>query len=138
PAQRAKDFDAVPLDHQFASEPLESDPSVPRPAAAYPRGYLWDNAYDHGVSFRDYGEFLYLSPTGNCLRSGNSSEVTRLDAAFGTHVDPAYAPFSLQCSDHIDREPEWEREFNGYVAQGNLPPLEIVRLPNDHTAGSRP
>jgi DNA-binding beta-propeller fold protein YncE len=31
------------------------------------------------------------------------------------------------------REAEWEREFNGYVANGNLPNLSLVRLMNDHT-----
>jgi hypothetical protein len=29
----------------------------------------------------------------------------------------------------------WMAEFNGYVAKGNLPALEIMTLPNDHTAG---
>ncbi len=28
---------------------------------------------------------------------------------------------------------EWEREFDGYVAQGNLPNLMLIRLPHDHT-----
>lgn len=31
------------------------------------------------------------------------------------------------------REQEWEREFNAYVTNGNLPNLSLVRLMNDHT-----
>ena len=31
----------------------------------------------------------------------------------------------------------WEREFAQYVASGTMPQLEIIRLPNDHTAGAR-
>jgi hypothetical protein len=32
----------------------------------------------------------------------------------------------------------WPAEFTRYVAQGTLPALQIVRLPNDHTAGGEP
>src|SRR5262249_45078111 len=32
---------------------------------------------------------------------------------------------------------EWLKEFNQYEAQGSLPAVEFVRLPNDHTAGTR-
>ena len=35
------------------------------------------------------------------------------------------------------REPEWEREFGGHERNGGLPALSIVRLPNDHTMGTR-
>jgi hypothetical protein len=33
---------------------------------------------------------------------------------------------------------EWAREFNQFVASGTLPQLDILRLPSDHTAGTRP
>jgi hypothetical protein len=42
----------------------------------------------------------------------------------------------MDCSDHAVREPEWEREFRGYEKRGNLPGLEIVYFPNDHTQGT--
>jgi hypothetical protein len=38
----------------------------------------------------------------------------------------------------VAREPEWEREFNQFVANGKLPGLEIVYFPNDHNAGTYP
>jgi DNA-binding beta-propeller fold protein YncE len=38
--------------------------------------------------------------------------------------DPGYPDFY--------REAEWQREFDGYVAKGNLPAFEIVQLPVDH------
>ena len=136
--QRGKDFDDVSLPFQFPSEPLQSDPSIPRPAAAETRGYLWDDAFDHGVGFRNYGEFEHLVPSGACTRSGNHSDVTRLRTLAGTSVDPLYPPYSLGCSDHRDREPEWEREFTAFEQTGTLPALEVVRLPNDHTAATRP
>ena len=133
--QRGKDLEDVPLRFQFPSEPLQSDPSVPRPAAAETRGYLWDDAYDHAVGFRDYGEFDSLNPAGACLHSGNHSNITRLQSRFGTNVDPLYPSYSLLCADHLAREPEWRREFDAFERSGTLPALEIVRLPNDHTAG---
>jgi YVTN family beta-propeller protein len=33
---------------------------------------------------------------------------------------------------------EWQREFDEYVATDTLPTVEFVRLPNDHTAGTKP
>jgi YVTN family beta-propeller protein len=135
--ERAYDFEDVPLLEQFTSEPLASDPTVPRSAAAPTVGYIWDNAYDHGVSFRDYGEGAVIP--GVCGGPGNTSDLTRLqEPRFGDHLDNSYDGFNLDCSDHAQREPEWEKEFKGYVKNGGLPQLEIVRLPNDHTRGTVP
>jgi YVTN family beta-propeller protein len=139
--QRGYDFEDNPAFAQFPTEPLASDPSVPRSAPAPTRGYLWDNAYDHGVSYRDYGEFT--SFPGDCSQPAearkNISSTTRLDVArFPGHVDNRFPGYNLSCSDHLDREPEWEREFDGYVAGGNLPALSFVKLPNDHTNGTVP
>ena len=53
---RSYDSEFVPRRQQFATEPLASDPSITRPAATATAGYLWDDAYNHGVSFRNYGE----------------------------------------------------------------------------------
>jgi len=135
--QRAYDFDDVPLALQFPSEPLASDPSIARPAAATTQGYVWDNAYDHHVSFRDYGE--HTSASTPCSdppeERRNASDVTRLRTEFGT-VDPRYPSYSLQCADHTTREPEWEREFRAYERDDTLPALSIVRFPSDHTRGT--
>jgi len=38
----------------------------------------------------------------------------------------------------LQRYAIWLREFRDYQAAGNLPALEIVRLPNDHTSGTKP
>ncbi|HMC31687.1 MAG TPA: hypothetical protein VKL99_12695, partial [Candidatus Angelobacter sp.] len=39
--------------------------------------------------------------------------------------------FDMRFADYW-RFKEWEREFDGYVQQGNLPSLELLRLPHDH------
>lgn len=52
-------------------------------------------------------------------------------------TDPHYPGFDLAFSD-LDRFAEWKREFDGFVREKNLPQLEIIRFPNDHTAGTKP
>jgi YVTN family beta-propeller protein len=133
---RSYDSEYVPLAQQFPSEPLASDPSVPRSSSAATAGYIWDDAYDHHVSFRDYGEATPWDDPTNCTDPHETSDLTHLQARFGQHVDPIYPGWNMECSDHAVREPEWAREFRGYVRRGNLPGLQIVYLPNDHTQGT--
>ena len=93
-----------------------------------PGGFLWDDARKFGVTFRDYGEFV------NTGRDGRS--VPSVPSLAGL-IDPLYRGFDLKYLDQ-DRVTEWLREFDGFVAHHNLPALEIVRLPNDHTSATRP
>ncbi|MBM7646635.1 YVTN family beta-propeller protein [Scopulibacillus daqui] len=98
--------------------------------AAYPKaGFLWDNAKRSGVSFRDYGEFVNPDPV--------SKQWVPSDPSIGDRVDHAYPGWDLDISD-LTREAEWEKEFQQYIKNGNLPQLQIVRLPNDHTNGTKP
>jgi YVTN family beta-propeller protein len=141
--QRVFDFTDVPFGQTFASEPLASDPDVHRSAAAPTGGYLWDNAWAQGVSFRDYGE--YTQGPASCTAGGNISHTTHLDnVRYGDNVDSLYTGFNLGCSDHAQREPEWANEFLAFDAAHRadphsdpLPALEIVNLPSDHTSGTR-
>jgi YVTN family beta-propeller protein len=91
-------------------------------------GYLWNDALNHGVSMRDYGEFVKL---------GGNAPFVPSDPTLSGYVDPNFRGFDLHHSDQ-ERIEEWLREFREYVANENLPRLEIVRLPSDHTAATRP
>ncbi|MDY7017711.1 MAG: bifunctional YncE family protein/alkaline phosphatase family protein [Nitrospirota bacterium] len=95
-----------------------------------PAGYLWDLAQRAGLSYRVYGEF------GNAGASGKTEP-----AAFATnlegHIAPDFPAYNLRITDQTRFE-AWEKEFEGFVKKGVLPSLMIVRLPNDHTAGTRP
>jgi YVTN family beta-propeller protein len=136
--ERAYDFEDVPLGQLFATEPLRGAPDVPRPAAAQTGGYIWDNAFRGGVSFRSYGEYTQTDCTQTSAGDGNVSHTTHLDVTrFPGHVDTRYPGYSTACPDHTLREPEWEREFRDYERNGNLPGLSLVRLGNDHTNGTR-
>jgi len=59
------------------------------------------------------------------------------------HFDPNYADFQVEYPDQF-RADEFLREFTGFVkaretGTGNqLPNFVLLRLPNDHTAGTRP
>ncbi len=129
---RSFNSDFVPLAQQFPSEPLQSDPTITRSAVAATVGYLWDDAYNHGVSYRDYGEMVANGA------NGYYSDMTHLQTKFGAPVDPSYVGWNMGIPDHTVREPEWQKEFDQFVKNGNLPALEIVRLPNDHSQGMNP
>lgn len=97
--------------------------------AAYPKaGFLWNNAQRSGVSFRDYGEFINFDKAKN--------QWVATDPSIGDNFDPAFPGYNLDISD-LDRQAEWEREFNEFVKNDNLPQLQIVRLGNDHTQGTK-
>lgn len=53
------------------------------------------------------------------------------------HIDPRFRAYDMRYRE-ADRLSEWAREFDMFVANGDLPQLEIVRLPNDHTSGTTP
>jgi DNA-binding beta-propeller fold protein YncE len=104
---------------------------IPEDDAAEPAsGYLWDLAERAGVSFRNYGE--YVVP----VREGDSI-VYRGDKPFlADHTNPRFPGFDLDIPDQV-RVEEWLREMQEFSRTGQMPALEIVRLPNDHTAGGR-
>ena len=141
---RARDFEHVAFADQFFTEPLPFDRTVFRGASALTRGYLWDNAFHEAVSFRNYG--MYTRLPGDCTGAGNTSDVTHLDdRRFGDNNDERFAGFNMRCSDHAQRLPEWQREFDAYEnafradpSKDPLPALSILRLPNDHTWGTAP
>jgi YVTN family beta-propeller protein len=92
-------------------------------------GYLWDDAKRAGVSFRDYGEFV----TEPREKGG---DVTTQEDALKTTIDPKFPTFDMAITD-MTRVGIWKQEFDAYVKGKNLPQLEIVRLPRDHTSGTR-
>ena len=58
-------------------------------------------------------------------------------AALIPYTSPDYAAFDMRVSDQ-KRADVWLKDFQEFVRKGNLPALEILHLPRDHTAGARP
>jgi YVTN family beta-propeller protein len=106
-------------------------------------GYLWDSAIRAHVSLRNYGFFLdlarydvkvdaatHISTVRDAFAKG-IVEAYPAKPALANVTDPYFPGFDLKLPDYW-RFKEWEREFDEYVANGNLPALEFVRMPHDH------
>jgi YVTN family beta-propeller protein len=94
-------------------------------------GYLWDAAKRAHLTYRDYGEHLFVPLTGPIKIPLNTSP------NLAGHFDEHYIGWDPGYSDN-DRYAEWLREFTAFANNGNLPQLEIVYLPDDHTFGTKP
>lgn len=97
------------------------------PVAAPASGYLWDRAREAGVSYRSYGEFVQNAATTNL------PSTTHLKSLQG-HFDPWFIGFDMDYSDDI-RANRFISELNRFESEGEMPRLQILRLPNDHTHG---
>jgi YVTN family beta-propeller protein len=104
--------------------------------AAGPRGYIWDAAARAKVSYRSYGEF---SIPGAEIRLDEEIKPPFFGSVPGLkdHVHPTYPPYNLSIPDN-QRIDVWLEEFHEFEKSGTLPRLNILRLGNDHTAGTRP
>jgi len=88
-------------------------------------GFLWTLAKKRGISFRDYGEMVKV-PEG--------WPVTQREVA--SSVSPTYPAFDLKTPDQA-RADAWIAELEKFVREGEMPRLEVMHLPSDHTAGGR-
>ena len=98
------------------------------PLVAPRAGYLWDQAARAGISYRSYGEFV-KEPGPDGRVEGN------LPALEG-HVCPTYRGWDLDYPDQ-KRADAYLEELARFGREGSMPRLQIVRLPNDHTAGTK-
>ncbi len=116
-----------------------ADPEGPEEGSG--TGYLWDAALRAKISIRNYGFFVinydpkpsdprYIPPSRQPYKD-------KIIQAYATKkdllpvTDRYYRGFDQKYADYW-RYKEWEREFDQYEKQGNLPALELVRLPHDH------
>ncbi len=100
------------------------------PIAYSSGGYLWDRARETGVTYRSYGEFVFNSSTVG------KPAFARLPALEG-HFDPFYRGFDTGYPD-LKRADRFISELKRFEGEGEIPRLQIVRLPNDHTSGTVP
>jgi YVTN family beta-propeller protein len=97
-------------------------------------GYLWDLAQRAGLSFRNYGEFVIPDNVraGDRMPAGYKGVKPFLVA--NTNRD--FPSYDLSIPDQR-RADVFLLELQRFVAEGSLPRLMILRLPNDHTSGGR-
>jgi DNA-binding beta-propeller fold protein YncE len=106
------------------------------------RGYLWDAALRAHLSVRNYGFFidldryeqrkhLYPIPLERDPATRHLQVAYSTNATLKSRTDPYFRGFDNRFPDFY-REREWEREFDQYVARGDLPNLTLLRLMHDH------
>ena len=102
---------------------------IARPAG----GYVWDRCKEAGVSYRSYGEWV---ANGKMNKDGTFADGRARVAALEGHIDPQFRSYDLDYPD-VKRAERFIEEMKRYERDGGMPRLSIVRLPNDHTAGTR-
>ena len=112
-------------------------------------GFIWDNVLSHGLTFRDYGEFVnaiiepasatftdiykdFLEGTGK-IRIRAKANLDQL----APYLCPAYVGFPNKVPD-VYRAAEFIKELKEFENNNNFPNFIIMLLPNDHTSGTRP
>ncbi|MFL5240662.1 MAG: bifunctional YncE family protein/alkaline phosphatase family protein [Gemmataceae bacterium] len=112
--------------HEKLSYPAEgSVDALARPAG----GYIWDRCAEVGVSYRSYGEWIQ---NGKTPADPGKARVKALEG----HFDSAYRGFDLAYPDQ-KRADRFVEELARFETDGAMPQLIILRLPNDHTIGTR-
>ncbi len=99
--------------------------AIARPAG----GYLWDRCAEAGVSYRSYGEWIE-----EAKKVGEPAKA-RVKALEG-HFDPMFRGWDLNYPD-VKRAERFIEELHRFERDGGFPSLTILRLPNDHTSGTR-
>lgn len=91
-------------------------------------GYIWDQCKRSNVSYYSFGEFIQNGAKGMPGKA-------RVPALEG-HFDPLYRSYDLEYSD-VDRAKRFAEKMLEFERDGNLPQFIVLRLPNDHTIGTR-
>ncbi|MBN2031328.1 bifunctional YncE family protein/alkaline phosphatase family protein [bacterium] len=112
-------------------------------------GFIWDNVLRHGLTFRDYGEFVdaVIEP-GNAtfmdiyqdFLEGNESIKIRAKEnleQLKPYLCPTFIGFPNKVPD-VYRAAEFIKELKAFEENNHFPHFIIMLLPNDHTSGTRP
>ena len=99
-------------------------------------GYIWDACTRAGVSVRSYGEFVSRGPDPEGEKDAGVGDVVATVPGLKGLVHPQYQPYDLTIPDN-KRVDIWLSEFREFEKNGKLPRFSIIRLGNDHTAGTR-
>ena len=101
-------------------------------------GYIFDAVLQAGGTVRNYGFLVNnigsigtkAAPVSDPFGAG-IIQVAPLKPSLAPLTDLYFRGYDQNYPD-LWRYNEWKREFDGYVANGNLPSLSLVRLSHDH------
>jgi hypothetical protein len=109
-------------------------------------GFIWNNALQHGLSFRNYGEFDYASPvpanaTWRQIYTDftNGTQAIHYTQNIGVASLRAYSStnvpgWNLGIPDQV-RADGFIKELNAAQVKGAWETFHLLYLPNDHTGG---
>ncbi len=108
-------------------------------------GFIWNNVLQHGLSFRNYGEMDYASPSPPATWMQMFADYTNGTRAIHYVQNIGVAslrPYSstnvpgwnMQIPDQV-RADGFIRELKAAEATGSWASLHLLYLPNDHTGG---
>jgi DNA-binding beta-propeller fold protein YncE len=90
--------------------------------------YFWDRCKDAGVSYFSFGEFVENAPK---IGDPGTSRVKALEGRF----DPHFRSFDMNYQDQ-KRADRFLSELARFEKEGEMPRFVVMRLTNDHTAGT--
>jgi DNA-binding beta-propeller fold protein YncE len=102
--------------------------AVARPSG----GYLWNKCIEKKVSYRAYGEWVNNGPM---RPDGTFEDGQPAVKELAGLIDPQFRGYDLDYTD-VKRAERFISELKRFEAAGDMPRLQVVRLPNDHTAGT--
>jgi DNA-binding beta-propeller fold protein YncE len=104
--------------------------AIARPAG----GYLWNRCIDAKISYRTYGE--WVDNTGAVKPDGSFPDCKPSVPELAGMMDPQYRAYDLDYPD-VKRADRFISELKRFEAAGEMPRMQVMRLPNDHTFGTR-
>ncbi len=104
------------------------------PAATPPAGYIWTQVLSAGLPMRNYGYFATnMAKPG---QDGRQIQAVR-DPGLANVTNMYYRAYDLDYLD-VDRAKVFLRDLAQFEADDRMPRFMIMRLGNDHTAGTMP
>ncbi|MBN9521896.1 beta-propeller fold lactonase family protein [bacterium] len=96
-------------------------------------GYLWNRCIEAKVSYRTYGEWV---ENGKKRADGTFEDATPSVPELAGRFDPKYRAYDLDYPD-VKRTERFLEELKRFEKEGVMPRMQVVRLGNDHTSGTR-
>jgi len=110
-------------------EGLNRDKRPEEDVASPAGGYLWDLAERASITFRNFGEFVEVEGDGDERRYRGTKPF------LAAHTDSLYPIFDMHIPDQR-RADVWLAQLRRWEREGQMPALQIMHLPRDHTAGA--
>ena len=128
----ASDYVVKMWPNSYAKRRNHYDYEGQEPTAAPPAGYLWTNALQRGITFRNYGYFATNKKVADA--DGVQIEAVR-DPVLRGLTNLRYRSFDLDYPD-VKRAQVFLEDLAEFEKTGQMPKLIVMRLGNDHTSGT--